>query len=54
MQAAKVCKAELVRENQGLRNDINKCVTQIEALTEYIKDVDRKKLNITDFDEART
>jgi len=54
MQADKVCKAELVTENQGLRNDINKCASQIEALTEYIRDVDQKKLNITDFDEART
>lgn len=34
MQAKKIYKSELVSENQGLRNDINKCTREIEKLTE--------------------
>lgn len=54
MQAEKIKNAELQQENQSLRNDINKCMDKIEALSSYIRDIDEKKLNITDFEEART
>lgn len=54
MQAEKIKNAELQQENQSLRNDINKCMDKIEALASYIRDIDEKKLNITDFEEART
>lgn len=53
-QTNKANKCELEQQNQLLRNDINNCISKIDSLTEYIKEIDDKKLNITDFDEART
>lgn len=53
-QTNKANKCELEQQNQFLRNDINNCISKIDSLTEYIKEIDDKKLNITDFDEART